>query len=53
MHEQEPAFDAFMDNIESSLQVVKETEELLESMRDTKVRASGGSSRGELRANAA
>lgn len=53
MHEQEPAFDTFMDNIESSLQVIKETEELLESMRDTKARAIGSSPRGELRANAA
>lgn len=46
-HEQEPAFESFVDNIESSLQVVRETEALLQSMHERKVSALAGSPRAE------
>jgi hypothetical protein len=48
-HEHEPAFETFMNNIESSLQVVRETEALLETMHERKTGGAGGSSRSESR----
>ena len=50
MHrKQNPAFDTFMDNIESSLRVVKEIEELLQSMHENKTRVASGSPCAEMR----